>query len=125
MNKVKVSMKDMRDNYYVIGIPYCKAQYLLSYQNPVAYSSGVYGWNCDYYDIDNVVISTGYRYVNNKRTAYDYDLLKGYDNEARKIVGDYDLDYDERKKQVNILLSEFIHCAKFNYYSRFRELLQI
>lgn len=115
MNKVKVSMKDMRDNYYVIGIPYCKAQFLLSYQNPVAYSSGVYGWNCDYYDIDNVVISTGYRYINNKRTDYDYDLLTEYDNQARKISSNYDIPYDDRIKQVNALLSEFIELAKYNY----------
>ena len=118
MKKVKVSMKDMRDNYYVIGIPYCKAQFLLYYQNPIAYSSGVYGWNCDYYDIDNVVISTGYRYINNKRTVYDYDLLKEYDKKAREIRDNYDLDYDDRIKQVNDLLSEFINITKYNYESK-------
>ena len=115
MHKIKATKKQMKDNYYIIGIPYCKAQYLLTYQHPVAYSSGVYGWSCDYYDVNNVVISTGYGYIDSKRTAYDYDVLVEYDKKAYDIIGDYDLTFEDRMKQVNALLNEFVELAVYNY----------
>lgn len=115
MHKIKASKREMRENYYVIGIPYCKAQFLLIYQHPVAYSSGVYGWSCDYYDVNNVVISTGYGYINNQRTAYDYDVLVEYDKKAYAIMSDYDMTFEERMKQVNALLNEFTELAIYNY----------
>ena len=115
MNKIKVSKKDMKQNYYIVGIPYCTAQNLLYYENPLAYSSGVYGWSCDYYDVENIVISTGYSYINNKRTAYDYDVLIDYDRQASEIINNYDVDYDERQRQVKLLLNEFITLARYNY----------
>ena len=59
--KFKATKKAMKDNYYyIIGIGYCDAQYLLQDEKPIAYSAGVYGWQCDYYDVDGVLISTGY-----------------------------------------------------------------
>jgi hypothetical protein len=115
MHKIKVSKKEMRENYYVIGIPVHKAQHLLTYQHPVAYSSGNMGWACDYYDVNNVVISTGYGYINNQRTAYDYDVLVEYDKKAYSIIADYDMHFEERMKQVNALLNEFIELAIYNY----------
>jgi hypothetical protein len=112
MRKLKVTKSDIRENYYIIGIGYCGAQYLLSYQDDFAYSSGVNGWSCDYFDIDDVIISTGYSYINNKNTSYSYETLKDYNLKAEKIVHDYNMSYDERKKQVNQLLNDFIKGCK-------------
>ena len=85
MNKIKTTKRSMKENYYIIGIGYCQAQALLNYRDPVAYSAGSNGWQCDYYDIDGVIISTGYDYINNKNTSYNYETLKEY--EYFRIIG--------------------------------------
>lgn len=105
----------MKDNFYIIGLGYCSAQNLLSFQNEVAYSSGVYGWSCDYYDVDGVVISTGYSYIESKNTKHDYEMVKRYDLQAEKIRYNYELTYEQRKQQVNELLSKFIKECKENF----------
>ena len=114
MNKVKVSMSDMRQNYYIIGVGYCNAQNLLHYVSPVAYSAGVYGWNCDYYDIDGVVISTGYNYIHSKNIKDDYALIKQYDDMAEFIVCEYSTDYESKRDRVRQLLNDLIKELKTN-----------
>ena len=111
--KFKVTKKEMKQNYYrIIGIGYCEAQHLLYYAEPIAYSAGVNGWACDYYDIDGVLISTGYSYLDNKNTYADYEIIKEYNKKARDIILDNNLDYEQRKNQVQALLKEFIKNAK-------------
>ena len=104
--KFKTTKKEMKQGYVkILSIGYCELQNLLYYTSPIAYSSGSYGWYCDYYDIDNVCISTGYSPIGKTVT---YDILKKYDNKASEIIGDYNISYDERKKKVNGLLLKFI-----------------
>jgi hypothetical protein len=46
----------------VFALGYCEAQSLLRDIEPEAYTCGVYGWNCDIYNLgDGVIITTGYR----------------------------------------------------------------
>lgn len=60
--KHKTTEKAIEQNYYkIIKVGYCNLQYLLQYEEPVAYTSGVYGWNADVYDFGNIAIVTGYR----------------------------------------------------------------
>ena len=99
MNKIRATNREMRDNIYIIGISYCKPQFLLNYESPVAYSNGVYGWACDYYDIDGVIISTGYRYINSKNTKATYEMITSYDDKARFIINNV-RDYHQSKKAV-------------------------
>lgn len=88
MIKLKTSKKIMREGYYrIISIGYCDAQYLLKYENPIAYSAGVYGWCCDYYDIDGVLISTGYSPLSDKNVRKDYNLVREYDKLASVTEG--------------------------------------
>lgn len=111
--KFKTTAKEIRDNYYtVIGIGYCEAQNLLKCSEPIAYSAGVYGWNCDYYIIDNVVICTGYRGIINKNNHSNYNIVRDYDNKAEKILHDYSIDYEARKIKLDNLLHEFIITVK-------------
>ena len=105
--KIKTTKKQIKDYYNKIySIGYCHAQYLLQGVSPFAYSSGAYGWSCDYFEIENICISTGYspigEYVN-------YDLVKKYDNKAKNILNDYSIDYQKRKNKVNKLLLKFIN----------------
>ena len=108
--ETKVTKKEIRANFYtVISIGYCDAQYLLRYKNPFAYSCGVYGWNCDYYEVNNVCISTGYRPIGEK---LDYTLLCDLENKARVICLDYNLDNETKKTRIDLLLTELINSIK-------------
>ena len=105
--KIKATKKQVK-NYYnnIYSIGYCDAQYLLEGVYPFAYSAGQYGWSCDYYEIENVCISTGYAPIGE---TINYDLVRKYDNKAKAILNDYSIDYQKRKKKVNKLLIKFIN----------------
>ena len=109
MSKIKTTKKNISEGYaHIISLGYCQAQFLLWYSEPIAYSTHAEGWACDYYDVDGVLISTGYSPVKPKNTKKDYSLVASYDNQARKIVEDYSLDHEERKKKVQELLLQFV-----------------
>ena len=100
--KCKVAMREVRKNYRtIIAIGYCKAQALLRHETPFAYSAGVYGWSCDYYDIDGVCISTGYRPIGRR---IDYEKLQEAEKAAQKIWDNYGLDYASRALRVKDVL---------------------
>ena len=108
--KIKVTRKAI-DNCFprIVGLGYCSGQYLLRYQEPFAYSCGVYGWNCDYYNVGGVCISTGYRNISGIRPGYE--LISEYEKQAEKIALDWKMPYEEQKQKINALLSEFINKA--------------
>lgn len=99
------------DNEFIIGIGYCKAQHLLKFQEPFAYSTRPEGWACDYYKIDNILVSTGYDFVETKNAYFEPAILKEYDDKAQNIVSDGELTWDEREKLVNSLLKKFVRNA--------------
>jgi len=107
--KFKVSKKEMKRNYNdIISIGYCNAYWLLKYKEPIAYSTRAEGWACDYYDIDGVLISTGYAPLASKNTHSNYDILHRYNEQAEKIACDYTLSHEEKATQINALLKEYI-----------------
>ena len=112
MNKVKATKSEMKENYYIISAGYCSIQNLLRYENPIAYSSGIYGWSCDYYDIDNVVISTGYSPINSKRTNLSYETIKAYEEKASHIINETKFKWETKKRKVKELLSKMIKESK-------------
>ena len=99
MNKIKATKTEMRHNYKILSIGYCDMQYLLNYQNPVAYSSGSYGWSCDYYDIKGIIISTGYSPISTKNMKDNYKLIREYEDKAREL---------HTKEEINALLFELL-----------------
>lgn len=105
--KVKVTEKQIKENYYkIISIGYCNAQYLLKDMEPRYYTCGVNGWKADIYHIENnLAIATGYAPFGNIK---DYDLMKKYEDKARKIWNNYDLKYEQRAKKVEKLRSKYI-----------------
>lgn len=107
--KFKTTKKAMNANYnHIIRIGYCSAQNLLSYLKPIAYSVRAEGWACDYYEVDGVLISTGYAPIGCKNMKYNYPDLEKAEGIARGIHCNYSLKYDEQKEQVAALLKEFI-----------------
>lgn len=110
MIKFKVTKSSMRyEEVYSVG--YCQLQTLLRHESPVAYSaSSAYGWQCDYYQFDNVYISTGYgpigKPINNK-------IIAKYEKAAKKIDEDYyNCDWEKRKKQFKKLIKRFLDEIK-------------
>lgn len=107
--KFKTTQKAVKEGYRnIIKVGYCDLQYLLYYKNPVAYTSGVYGWNADIYEIGRgSVICTGYRTFGDIRP--DYKLVREYDKKAEKIVLSWnEYKHDEILKMLDELLNEFI-----------------
>ena len=104
--KLKTTKTQIKNNFNtIISIGYCNVQYLTYYKNPFAYSSGVNGWACDYYEIENVCLSTGYNPIGQN---VDYNLVRKYELKAQKIVLDYNINYKIKEKKFNKLLIEFI-----------------
>jgi hypothetical protein len=94
--KLKATKTEIKNGYNkILRIGYCELQFLLKYESPFAYSAGIYGWSCDYYDIDNICISTGYSPIGE---YVDRDIVRKYDDMAEGKT-------EEERKH---LLKEFI-----------------
>jgi hypothetical protein len=110
--KLKATKKEMREGYYyILPVGYCSLQSLLRERQPFAYSSGAYGWACDYYEVDGVLISTGYAPLSNKNMIEDFDLMREYENKALKI-DELCLQGEERKEKKAALLKEMLNSLK-------------
>ena len=108
MLKLKATKKTMREGYYsIISIGYCDAEALLNYQSPIAYSTRTEGWACDYYDVNGVLISTGYSPLSDKNAKHDHKAVREYNDKARTIIHS-DIDYEAKKEQVTSLLTAMV-----------------
>ena len=108
--KLKTTRKEIKNKVssdYIWQVGYCGMQNLLHYQEPIAYTCGVYGWNFDLYEIEGVYFTTGYRNMIGKQL--DYELLSKYEQQAGEIINTWGKhSADGKKELVNILLKEFI-----------------
>jgi hypothetical protein len=106
--KFKTTRKAVEENFAkVISVGYCSLQKLLTYETPIAYTRGVYGWNADIYTFGNVAIVTGYRPFGED---VDYSLCKEYEEKAAALR-DLGRPYAERKAEAEALVKEFIAKA--------------
>lgn len=106
--KFRTTRKAVKENFYkVISVGYCALQNLLTYETPIAYTCGVYGWNADIYAFGNVAIVTGYRPFGDD---VDYKLCKEYEKRAESLR-DLGRPYAERKAEAEALVKEFIAKA--------------
>lgn len=92
---------------YILSVGYCDLQYLLRYHSPIAYTSGVYGWNFDVYEVYGVTICTGYRGMPGKRAN---NVLE-YNKKAESIIDDTSLTWQEQEEKLEELLQEFLKQA--------------
>ena len=112
--KFESTAKAIKENYWVMSIGYCGAQYLLRTRNPIAYTHGVYGWNSDVYECttsdgkNRFAISTGYRPFSNFDFAGKHELVKRYEDRAREIAENYEIDWRERDRMLEGLVADFI-----------------
>ena len=111
MIKLKATKKEMRKHWYILSAGYCSMQSLLNEQRPLAYSSRAERWACDYYKIDDVLVSEGYAPLACKNMKEDYSLIREYENKALKI-DELCLPLDERKEKKEALLKELVNKLK-------------
>ena len=108
--KFKTTAKAIREGCgRVVSAGYCDLCNLLTFEDPVAYTCGVYGWNFDVYQVDGLTICTGYRGMVG-RTANN---IREYEARARKINEEmmWKAPYEERKAAIRALLAEFVKQA--------------
>ena len=104
--KLKATKSSIKSGYNtILSVGYCSMQNLLNYQSAFAYSTGVYGWACDYYEVKGVCISTGYQPIGK---AVDYKLIREYEQKCEVFMYDYSLSYEQRKEKTEALLFELI-----------------
>ena len=89
---------------------YCELQTLLRNHEPDAYTSGIYGWNYDVYQLYGVTICTGYRYMPGERVV----KAKEFEDRAHELATDPKMPYDERNEAIEDLLRRF--CAENGGY---------
>lgn len=107
--KYKTTAKALRNGCTrIVSAGYCDLQCLLRTKDPIAYTSGVYGWNFDVYEIDGLTICTGYRGMVGPRA----NNIQKYEEKASKIWEDYARPWEDRQKEVDALLMEFVAQAE-------------
>lgn len=92
MEKMHLTEKEIRKNYYVSGIysvGYCNLQRTLDIVcNPFAYTATkTYGWKADFYSINGAIISTGYAPMGGIHIPYA--LCKKCEDKVEKIYSDF------------------------------------
>lgn len=104
MLKLKTTKKVIREGYNtIINAGYCELQFLLKWSSPFAYTAGINGWQCDFYDINNICICTGYDTMHSKKhPSASYALCRKYDDLAKKEMDG---------KKVLELVNEFVKEA--------------
>ena len=114
--KIQTTRKELLRNYgkeTALAIGYCDAWHLLKGAGvePFACCSGVYGWNFDAYEVDGVLICTGYRGMIGKQA----ENVEKYEKKAREIMENYTFNPETYKKdqqkqtqKIKKLLSAFV-----------------
>lgn len=115
--KFKIKIRELKENYRCVSVGYCDLQYLLRNCSPIAYNSGVYGWNYDVYTFEqystNIAICTGYRGM--PGIPVDYEIYKNYEEKAKEVIYG-DTPYTEVKERLDDLIREFLDEIETKYF---------
>ena len=105
--KFKTTAKAIRqEGGKVIACGYCEAWHLLAYEDAIAYTAGVYGWNFDVYHFEGVTICTGYRGMPGRWV--DHNTIRDYEQAARKVYEDWNKHREEKQQEIRALLRELL-----------------
>lgn len=110
--KFRTTEKEIKTSFAkgcVIRVGYCQLNSLLKYEDPIAYTCGVYGWNCDIFQIGGVALSYGYRPFGK---SVPYVLVKEYEKKAERLLADKRVKkYETRTRKLHELFFEFAQKA--------------
>lgn len=81
--KMKVTKKSVLGAFgSVYRIPYCDCYQLFRSLDCYMYTAGMYGWNCDVYNIGGAAITTGYRCFGK---TIDSKVMKKYEKRFQNL----------------------------------------
>lgn len=110
--------KSVRTFYggYVYNVGYCDMWYLLRGLEPFGYHAGVYGWNCDFYELHTsngvkICIATGYRPLGIS-TSGSF-ICKSFEQEAKHLWERPEFHYEQNKQDVEALLVKLADILVF------------
>jgi len=101
--KIKATKKEFK-GLNVLRVSAGALQNLLMNREPFAYSSGVYGWACDYYQMNGFIISAGYNPIGQKA---NYEIINAYENNARAILDNQETNHETKTLQLETLINDF------------------
>lgn len=114
---IKLTQKDIRNNFFTIAAGYGELQTLLSMEGTSFYTAGVYGWNADVYIYTdrNAAIVTGYR-PGSADVRLDYETARAWEKKAAKAKTDsiYSTAGDLRE-QLHKLVIDLIDETRANW----------
>ena len=100
--KVKVSRKSIKENFRnVYCLDMSKASTIFYGQSPAYYTSGIYGWNCDVYIInENTAVTVGYRpFGDYLPESIEKDMLK----KAERVRESSRYNYAETTRKISAI----------------------
>lgn len=108
--KLKAKKSDFPMSQTIV-LGYCELQNLLENFTPIAYTSGLYGWNANIYQFGDYYICTGYRPFG--KINHNYKTVQIYNNKAdelrkKEYKGTFKQQENKRKKAFNALIYKFI-----------------
>ncbi len=99
--KYKTTKADVMNGYgFVVSSGFGNLQNLLSLENPVAYTCGVYGWNADVYQFEGFAIVTGYRPFG---VAISFEMVREVERKAKSIRNRKNWGYNAKRRALNRL----------------------
>lgn len=113
----KVTRNSVKANYsniYYVG--YCEMYHMLSAFRKVGFSSGVYGWNYNVYEIDiDTCVVTGYRGMYGKRI--ERKQYEKFEKKAAAIYRDPEnrLPYEKRQEKIRKMTLKFFDNLKKSF----------
>ena len=99
----------MKKYAHVFSARYCTLSCFLTYETPIAYTCGIFGWNADVYQFDELVIITGYRPFGMKIPD---EIRDRYEFMAKSIINNGDLENDAKRNSLHCLTSEMCNELK-------------
>lgn len=112
MPKFRTTNREMTTEALTYAVPYADLQNVLIFEDAVAYTCGIYGWNSDIYPMGgNTYISMGYRPCGYRlKDGWIYRALDKYANKKymqAKTCDDYNALKEEFKGLIDLLYRIF------------------
>lgn len=114
--KIKITNKELRKNFSrVYNMNSIGVDNILRLFTPFAYTCGVYGWNADYYNIEGIIVGSGYRSVVGE-TIKDTKLIKKFealDKRVNELLKNKwaDVNFNKKKQRAMKRFAELLHIT--------------
>ena len=107
--KTRVTKKQINNNFLnILCVDSDLIPNLLFFNPAFAYSTRAEGWACDYYETNNVCLSSGYSPIGKN---INRDLQKQFEEKAKKVIQSKFFKQETKQKRINSLLTQFIEKA--------------